>query len=149
MAANTGVIEGQDLLVFYNGAAIAHATSHSIEPSGETRDRVSKDTGKWKQKVAGLLGWKANCEALACYDGNSHHTLHALMLARTAVTVKLGGRTTLGGNDNFKLAQIGDKYLEGTAFITGLPLTAPNNADATFSCSFEGTGKLEVKTKLA
>lgn len=146
MPANSGVIEGQDLLIFVGADAIAHATTHSIEPSAETRDRLSKDTGKWKTKVVGLLGWTASCEALACYDGNSYHTLYAMMIARTPVTLKLAGREAVDSNDTWKPEQVGDKYLEGLAIITGLPLTAPNNEDATFSCSFEGTGPLESKT---
>ena len=150
MAANTGVIEGQDLLLYIDVAgvptAIAHATSHSLEVTMETRDRVSKDTGKWATKVAGILGWTASCEALAMYDGYNYHSLFDLMVARTPVTVKLAGRIAVGDNDNWKTEQVGDSYYEGQALITGLPLTAPNNEDATFSCSFEGTGELEKKT---
>jgi len=154
MAANTGVMEGQDLLLYIESAAgvwtpIAHATSHSLEPTLETRDRLSKDTGKWKKKVAGLLGWTATCEALACYDGYSYSSLLALQIARTPVKLKLAGRAAEDDNDTWTPEQIGDKYWEGDAIITGLPLTAPNNEDATFSCSFEGTGALEEKTKSA
>lgn len=154
MAANTGVIEGQDLVLFIETAPgtwtpVAHGTSHSIEPSMETRDRLSKDTGKWKGKVASLLGWTASCEALACYDGTSYHTLYALMITRAEVKLKLAGRDAVDDNDNWVPEEIGDKYLEGGAFITGLPLTAPNNEDATFSISFEGNGPLELKTVAA
>jgi len=149
MAVNTGVIEGQDLLLFVGATAIAHATTHSLEPSAEVRDRLSKDTGKWKNKVAGLLDWKANCDALACYDGNSYHTLFAMMIARTPVIVKLAGRAAVDDNDNWKPEQTGDTYYTGNAIITGLPLTAPNNEDATFSCSFEGTGPLTPTVKAA
>ena len=146
MAANTGIIEGQDLIIEVNGVPIAHATSHSIEPSSETRERLSKDTGKWKGRVAGLLDWTASCDALACYDGNSYFTLLALMINREKVTLKMAGRAAVDANDNWTPEQVGDKYLEGEAYITGLPLSAPNNDDATFSCSFEAASKLEIKT---
>lgn len=154
MAANTGVIEGQDLVLFIETApgtwtAVAHGTSHSIEPTMETRDRLSKDTGKWKGKVGSLLGWTASCEALACYDGTSYHTLFALWVARTPVKLKLAGRDAVDDNDTWKPEEIGDKYLEGMALITGLPLNAPNNEDATFSISFDGDGPLESKTVAA
>lgn len=146
----TGVIEGQDLLLYIDVAGtptpIAHATSHSIEPTAETRDRVSKDTGKWKAKVAGLLGWTASCEALACYDGYGYHDLLALMIAREPVTIKLAGRDAVDTNDNWQAEEVGDKYLEGEAIITGLPKNAPNNEDSKFSVSFEGTGPLVPKT---
>jgi predicted secreted protein len=151
---NSGVIEGTDLLLYIETAPgvwtpVAHATTHSIEPSMETRERLSKDTGKWKQKVAGLLDWKASCEALACYDGNSYHTVYALMIARAKVKLKLAGRDAVDENDNWKEEELGDQFLEGDAFITGLPLTAPNKEDATFSISFDGTGPLEPKTVAA
>lgn len=150
MSANTGVIEGQDLVLYIEVAGVptpvAHSTSHTLEPSAETRNRLSKDTGKWKNKVAGLLDWKAGCEVLAMYDEYSYHDLFALMVARTPVTLKLAGRDAIDTNDNWKPEQIGDTYYEGDAIITSLPLTAPNNADATFSISFEGTGALTPKT---
>ena len=149
MPANTGVIEGNDLILYIEVAGVftpvAHSTQHTIEPTAETRDRLSKDTGKWKTKVAGLLDWKAGCEALACYDGYSYHSLFALMIARAPVKLKLAGRDAVDSNDNWKPEQIGDNYLEGSAIIASLPKTAPNNADATFSISFEGTGPLEAK----
>ncbi len=144
--ANTGIIEGQDLILYVAGTAVAHATTHSLELSAETRDRVSKDTGKWKHKVAGLLGWTVSCEALACYDGHSYHELYALMVARAAVAVKFAGREAVDDEDTWMPEAVGDTYYEGSAIITGLPLTAPNNEDATFSCSFEGTGELGQKT---
>ena len=153
MPANSGVIEGQDLLLYIDvegtPTPVAHAKTHNLEPSAEVRDRVSKDTGKWKNKVAGLLDWKASCEALAMYDGYNYHSLFALMVARAPVTLKLAGRDAVDDNDNWTPEEVGDTYYEGSAIITGLPLTAPNNEDATFSCSFEGTGALEPKTVAA
>ncbi|PTN08042.1 putative secreted protein [Mangrovibacterium marinum] len=150
MAANTGVIEGQDLILYIEvegvPTPIAHSTQHTLEPSVETRDRVSKDTGKWKNKVAGLLDWKAGCDALACYDGFSYATLFGLMISRQPVTLKLAGRDAVDSNDNWTPEQAGDTYFEGEAIISSLPKTAPNNADATFSVSFEGTGELTAKT---
>lgn len=150
---NTGFIVGTDLLLYIETAAgvwtpIAHATSHSIEPSMETRDRATKDTGKWKGKVAGLLGWTASCEALALYDGYSWHDLFALFTNRTKVKIKLAGRTA-GTTGQYIPELAGDKYAEGSAYITSMPLTAPNNEDATMSVSFEGDGELEQKTVAA
>jgi predicted secreted protein len=148
--ANTGVIQGQDLLLYIETATgvwtpIAHATSHTIEPNMEVRDRASKDTGKWKGKVAGLLGWTASAEALALYDSYSWHDLYALFIARTKVKLKLAGRAT-ATDATWVAEQTADKYVEGDAYITSMPLTAPNNEDATMSITFEGDGKLEPKT---
>lgn len=147
---NTGVIQGQDLVLYINVAGtptpVAHSTSHTLEPSGETRDRVSKDTGKWRHKVMGLVGWTAGCEALACYDGFSYKDLFALFVNREPVTLKLAGRDAVDSNDNWVPEQVGDTFFEGEALILSIPLTAPNNEDATFSISLEGTGELKPKT---
>jgi predicted secreted protein len=150
MAGNQGVIEGQDVVIFIDvegtPTPVAHSTSHTLEPSGETRPRVSKDTGKWKSKVMGLLDWKAGCEALRCYDGFSYNDLFAIMVNREPITLKLAGRDAVDDNDTWKPEQVGDTYFEGDALIVGLPTTAPNNEDATFSIQFEGTGALTPKT---
>lgn len=146
MADETRVYEGQDLLLFVEGTAVCHSTTHSLEVTLDLRDRVSKDTGKWKGKKPNLLGWKASCDALACYNGYNYHELYAMMIAREPVTVKLAGHAAIDDNDTWTPEASGDTYYEGSAYITGLPLSAPNNEDATFSCSFEGDGELEQKT---
>lgn len=150
---NTGVIEGQDLVLYIDVAGtptpVAHSTSHTLEPSGETRDRVSKDTGKWKTKVMGLLDWTAGCEALACYDGYTYKDIFALFVARAPVTIQIAGRDAVDANDNWTAEQVGDTYFEGDALIANLPLNMPNNEDATFSISFEGTGELKPLTVAA
>lgn len=146
---NQGVIEGQDLVLFIDVAGaptpVAHSTSHTLEPSGDVRDRVSKDTGKWKKKVMGLIGWTAGCEALACYDGYSYKDIFALFVARQPVLLKLAGRAAVDDNDTWTPEDAGDTYFEGNAIIASMPLTAPNNEDATFSISFEGDGELTPK----
>jgi predicted secreted protein len=151
MAANTGFIEGQDyvlsIMVSTTWTPIAHSTSHTLEVNMETRDRSSKDTGRWKGKVAGLLGWSATSESLALYDSYSFFDLKALMDARTKVQVKLAGRAAGGaGDDTYKATAVGDDYYEGYGYITALSLNAANASDATCSCTIEGDGELESKT---
>lgn len=151
MAANTGFIQGQDyvlsIMVSTTWTPIAHSTSHTLEVNMETRDRSSKDTGKWKGKVAGLLGWSATSESLALYDGYSFADLKALMDGRTKVQVKLSGRAASVGGDDLYLPQAtGDDYYEGYGYITSLSLNAGNAADATCSCTIEGDGELDSKT---
>lgn len=150
---NTGVIEGQDLVLYIDVAGtptpIAHSKTHTLEPVGEVRERVSKDTGKWKSKVAGLLDWKATCEALDCYDGYSYKELFALFVARAPVTIQIAGRDAVDDNDNWTAEAVGDTYFEGDAIIASLPRNLPNNEDAKFTISFEGTGELTPQTVAA
>lgn len=150
MAANTGFIQGQDyvlsVMVGTTWTPIGHSTSHTLEVNMETRDRSSKDTGRWKGKVPGLLGWSVTSESIALYDGYSFAELKALMDNRTKVQVKLSGRAaSAGGDDLYLPSQIGDDYNEGYGYITNLSLNAPNANDATVSCTIEGDGELESK----
>jgi predicted secreted protein len=154
MAANTGFIQGQDyvlsIMVSTTWTPVAHSTSHTLEQTLETRDRSSKDTGSWKGKVAGLLGWRATSESLALYDGYSFNDLKTKMDARTKVQVKMSGRAASGGGDDLYTAQaVGDDYYEGYGYITSLSLNAGNAADATCSCTIEGDGELESKVVAA
>jgi predicted secreted protein len=150
MAANTGVIQGQDyvlaIMVATTWTPIAHSTTHTLDVNMEVRDRASKDSGIWKSKVPGLLGWSATSESLALYDGYSFNDLKALMDARTKVQVKLAGRAATAGDDNYEPQQTGDDYYEGYGYITRASLNAPNSQDSTCTVSIEGDGELEHKT---
>jgi predicted secreted protein len=147
--AKTGVFEGQDLIVFVEVEGtmtpIAHCTSHTLEVNTDVRDRLSKDTGRWKGKKAGLLGWTISVEALATYDGYGYHDLFDLQIAREPVTIKAAGRAAVDDNDTWQAEEVGDNYYEGKALISGLPMNAPNVEDATFTCNFEGDGELTKK----
>lgn len=151
MAANTGIIEGQDMMLFVDVSgtmtAISHATSHTIETGLETRQRNTKDTGKWDAKTPGLLNWTVSSENLAAYDGYSYYDLLALQKARTKITVKLSGRAASGdGTDDWVAEQTGDSYEEGSGYITSISRNDPKNADSTMSITIEGDGELETKT---
>lgn len=148
MAANTGVIQGQDFVLYVGGTAIAHSTSCTFSPSAETRPRISKDTGGFNAKVGGLRDWECSAEALACYDGNSYFSLLALLQAQSPVTIKFAGRVT-DNSGYFTPEAVGDKYIQASGIITQLPLTAPNNADATFSITIAGAEDFEIKTVTA
>ena len=145
--ANAGIIQGQDLVVYVSGAAVAHSTSCVFSPTVEVRDRISKDTGKYKSKVAGLIDWEVTADALACYGTTNYMALYLLMLNRTPLVVKFAGRAAVDAADNWVAEVTGDMYYSGNAIITSMPLTAPNNADATFSITFSGTGIPTQMTK--
>jgi predicted secreted protein len=147
MAANTGIIEGQDLVLYVSGSAVAHSTTCTLSPTVETRERISKDTGKYKTKVAGLIDWEVSADALACYGTTNYMALYLLMIARTPLAVKFQGRAAVDALDNWIPEATGDKYYTGNAIITSMPMTAPNNADATFSITLSGTGTLTQATK--
>lgn len=148
MAANTGVINGSDMLLFIDVAGtltpIAHLTSQSFDSSMATKDRSSKDTGSFVVKRKGKITSSISFEGLATYDGYNFWSLYALHVAGTAVTVKYGGHS-----DNTREGieeQVGDKYLECTGIIASIKRSDPNDEDSTISGTIEFTAEPTVET---
>ena len=143
------IIEGRDLMLYVNTAedsatptyvAQAAATSHTVTYSGETKERLTKDTGNgaYSEKSITKLGVSIKCEALVAF-GNAagYDVLLEKFKARKAVKLKYG----------FAQEATGDKYEEGMFVITSLEQTAPAGEDATYSATFENSGSVETKTK--
>ena len=150
MARKAGdIIEGRDLMMYINTTAgeanptyspQAAATSHTITYSGETKERVTKDTanGAYGEKKVTKLSVSIKCEALVSFgDAAGYDKLLAVMKGREAVKLKYG----------FSQEETGDKYEEGMFVITSLEQTSAAGEDATYSATFENTGAIETKTK--
>ena len=141
-------IEGRDLMLFVDtsegsGQAVwtptAAATSHTISYSGETKERVTKDTdnGAFSQKTVTKLSVSITCEALTTFDADmGYDKLLEIMKKREAVKLKYG----------FTQEATGEKYEEGLFVITSLEQTSPADDDATYTATFENTGNVETKT---
>lgn len=159
MAANTGIINGGDIMLYVNTGTeqaptwtpSAHATEHKISHSTELRKRKTKDTGKSSQKKAGEQTTTITVAALATYGTHNYFDLRTLQLAGTEVMLKYSGRpeadVTAGKCEIAE--QVGDKYEQGKFIITSLERTDPTDADSTMSCTFENSGLPEVKTVAA
>lgn len=153
MAANTGIIDGGDILLYVETATgvwtpVAHCTECSINHSTEIRKRMTKDTGKSAQKKAGEQTTTINVSSLTTYGSYGYFDLRALQLAGTEVTLKYSGRPTLDVTDGKAevAEQVGDKYEEGLFIITSIERNDAKNADSTMKASFENSGLPEVKT---
>lgn len=141
-------IEGRDLMLFVDSATegpsptwtpTAAATSHTISYSGETKERVTKDTanGAFSQKTVTKLSVSITCEALKTFNADcGFDKLLELMKARKPVKLKYG----------FAQETTGDKYEEGLFVITSLEESSPADDDATYSATFENSGVVETKT---
>ena len=148
---NGDIIEGRDLMLYINTAADsatptytpqAAATSHTITYSGETKERVTKDTanGAYSEKKVTKLGVSIKCEALVSFgDTAGYDKLLAVMKSREAVKLKYG----------FAQEEAGDKYEEGLFVITSLEQTSAAGEDATYSATFENSGEVKTSTKTA
>ena len=141
-------IEGRDLMLFVDTSAdgsspkwtpTAAATSHQISYSGETKERVTKDTGNgtFSEKSVTKLSVSITCEALTTFNAEcGFDSLLALMKQRKPVKLKYG----------FTQEENSDKYEEGMFVITSLEQSSPADDDATYSATFENTGAVETKT---
>lgn len=155
MAANTGIIDGGDLLLYVEVAAvftlIGEAKKHTVSNKSEVRTGRTKSTGLFpRRKVVGL-DTVVTTDCLATYGAWGYWELIALQQAKTKVKLKLAGRLTAGKG---LAEQIGDKYQEGTFVIDNVDLNADDNDDAGFTASFSIDGDsspngFEIKTKAA
>ena len=156
MAANAGVIDGGDILVYVETVPdtwvpVAHCTECSIQNSTELRSRSTKDTGRFDEKRAGKQGSTISVSALATYDGYNYFDLRALQLAGTAVKLKYSGRPAAdvtAGKANVAEA-VGDKYEEGMFLITSVERNDKKDEDSTMSATFENSGAITIETVAA
>ena len=141
-------IEGRDLMLFVDMSsdgsepdykATAAATSHQISYSGETKERVTKDTGNgaFSEKSVTKLSVTITCEALTVFDPDcGYDDLLAIFKSRKKVKLKYG----------FTQEASGESYEEGLFVITSLEQSSPADDDATYSATFENSGNVETKT---
>lgn len=142
MAADTGYINGSDLLIKVGGKAVGHCTSHTLTFNSETKDRAVKPTadkakssGLWKGKGVTGLSISISFEGLRAYDEteNGFEQIAPQWGAGTSVEVEAFKRS-------------GDKtpYVKGNFVIASLEESAPANDDTTYSGSLENDGEPEV-----
>lgn len=135
---------GTDLLLFIDGVAIGHAKSHTVSMSANIIDKSSKDDALWNTKGAGRIGWTVKADALVSYDDTrcNYEALYTAMLNR--VTVVLVSAQVDPTNTTLAFTPL-DSIYTGSAYISSVELTSPDDDNATFSVSFEGTSSF-VKT---
>ena len=146
MATETGKLAyGGEMMLFLTGSPFAFSTSAKLEIKLGTRDISSKDSGYWKEKLAGRLEWSASSDALytevlaGTATTTSYDELYALMIARTAIVCVFGATTGLGAAQTVDAAK---KKYTGSVIITGLSVNAPDGESVSYSVSLEGTGPL-------
>jgi predicted secreted protein len=135
MAATAGILNGTDLLVYDGTHAILHSTDCSFQLSQSSRDASTKASAGWKASLYGQRSWTMTNNGLVALDvGYNLAYLLGLITQRTIVTLYA------------KTANSADFYIYGTALLTSVQMTAPNNNNVTYSASFEGTGALSTIT---
>ena len=138
----TGYCNGSDMLLYINGKAVGHCSSHTVTINAETKDRAVKpvasasiSAGLWKGKGVTGLSVSISAEGLCCYEETEggYKTTLGLITTGKSVTVKCMEREN------------SDKpYLQGRFVITSLERSDPAQDDATYSISLENDGEVEI-----
>lgn len=145
MSAKTGVIEGKDLMLYINKGTkelpqwkpTAMATSHKVSFKAETKDRKTKESGKWAEKVVTMFSVSISVEALQSYDAEiSLKEFKALAKAGEPVMCKYG----------YVTETTDDTYEQGYFIITSIEETSAAGEDATYSATLDSSGEVETKT---
>lgn len=137
--AKNGYVNGSDMLLYINGKAVGHCTTHTTTFTSDTKDRSVKplaskgvESGLWKGKGVTGLSISIKSEGLNCYDESESSYADLVTAWRTgkSVTVKCMERENT------------DKpYLEGNFVIASLERTDPAQDDSTYSISLENDGE--------
>lgn len=146
------VINGGDLMLFFDGKSIAFATSHKLSINVETVETSSKDNGgKWVTKAARKISWNCSTENLYSNDGEglNFSDLFDKLIAREPIEAVFCLEQDYATKDDEVpeggwLPSTTGTY-SGQVIITSLEANAPNGDNATFSASFEGVGALTKK----
>jgi predicted secreted protein len=135
----SGIVNGTLIGVYVDGTLVARAVSGDLDLTMATRDTSNKDTGGWEESLEGRMSWSCSAEGMMVQNlSGNFSTLFAKLTARASVTVLVSPPVGAG--------TVGDKKWSGAAFITNLKLTAADQSNTTFSCSFKGTGALTEAT---
>lgn len=134
-------INGSDLLLKINDAAIGHCTSHSVSFSSETKDRAvkpvasaSRAAGLWKDKTVTGLSISISFEGLRCYKETEGG------LEEIAPEWGKGSQVFV---ECFHRGEA-DPYLSGYFVIDSLEESSPAQDDATYSGQLSNCGEPEV-----
>lgn len=148
------VVHGGDIMLFSDEGdsdspdwqPFAHATSHTITHSMNTNEISSKDTGRWTKTKPGKHGVSTiEVQGLHTWDGFGYFDLKEKKDNQEKVMFKLSGRETDDEDYIERTEEEGDKYEEGSGYITNLSREAPHDGNATYSATISIDGKTDTK----
>ena len=132
------VINGTDVFVYANSTldpgsasgstALAHATSHSLSFKMTVRDTSDKTSGIWLTKAPGRMDVTVTAEGLCAYG--SFEDIATQMINQTPLAIYLG-------NTNVTVSGVESIYASGVFYVTSWDHTAGQEANATYSVTFD------------
>ena len=138
--ASTGLMNGTLIVlsVSTDGSTyntIGHATSSSISYSLDTPDATSKDSGGYREIIAGVRSLDFSFDGFVAYDDTTGiDELLAFIDGRTKVNCKFGTGVT------------DDTVYSCDGFLTSIDYTADSESPVTYSGTFSSTGSVTTAT---
>lgn len=142
-----GYCNGSDMLVYVDGKAVGHCTTHTTTLNSETKDRAVKpvaskgiSAGLWKGKGVVGLSISISAEGLVFYGETEtgYKALFKAWKAGQSIAVKCMER------------EESDKpYLSGKFVIASLERTDPAQDDSTYTVSLENDGEPDTLDEAA
>ena len=131
MALTTGVVNGNNILLYVNGDPVACSTNAEISYTNELIEVTCKDLNGAKQYLLGSGDWNMTVAMFWKFDAAfGAGDMWDLALGKTEVEAMFS-------NEN-----AGDFRLVGTALITSINGVAPLNGGVTCDVTLQGTGTL-------
>lgn len=140
--ADTGYINGSDLLLKVGGKAVGHCTTHTLTFNSDTKDHAvkpeasaGKSSSLWKGKSVSALSISISFEGLRFYEEteNGYDQIAPLWGKGEPVEVEA-----------FKRGSDTAPYVKGNFVISSLEETSPAQDDSTYSGSLDNDGEPEV-----
>lgn len=140
------VVNGSEVLVFFSSnlttpswEIAGHAISHSLSIKMATRDTSNKGTGNYATKAAGRLEVTGSMEGMYIpTDTYNYEDFMKAIIARTPVLMIFGQESTAGSTVPDTTTSGGTHfYASGEFLITGCDGTFPDQANATYTVTFE------------
>lgn len=138
--SKTGYCNGSDMLLYIDGKAVGHCSTHTTTINSETKDRAVKPAatagitaGLWKGKGVVGLSVSISAEGLCFYQEteNGYRQILSMIGKGQSVEVKCMERES---SDT--------PYLTGKFVIASLERTDPAQDDATYTISLENDGEV-------
>ena len=141
---NYSVLDGTDLILSVDGAALGFSTGCKVSTSVETGERTTKESsaGKWKEKFVKTFSEEISADVLVLTNSDdnvpSYDELKAMMLAGKPVKAYYSLR-----DGSMRTGKPAGGY-EGQFIITSLELDGQAGDDAKCSVKLENSGPVKL-----
>lgn len=120
-------INGNNVLIYRNGTAIAGTISNEIQTGAELIEISSPTSGQWKEYIAGRKSWSVNVSYLIL----ANNGVRDLLNVGSSYTLKIRGRNATDATG-----------VVGTGILKSCKITATKGNLVQGSFTFQGTSSL-------